>query len=235
MCGYKGCVAIISDAKGHCAKCKALQETAVVVGEQDGESASVSPTESFDPVAAKGKFEEHLAAGGGAASTTPAALVESSHTATSAAVELGLADEDDEEKQTDGVGGGAEPPTAPGASAEPPSGAPAAPAEPARCKKCCVAPAIVDTPYCEGCTKLLAAEREWVQKKKDDAWQVEFAREQAAKKRKLEALGDAIQAYYPATRRCTECALARKQKLVPYCDEHQGAINAAAEKQLARR
>jgi hypothetical protein len=135
MCGYKGCMAI-SAAKGHCAKCKALQETDVVVCEQDGESASVSPTESFDPVAAKGKLEEHLAAAGADGAVDPAVCEHCSGKAAHgdskycedciAELEkaLGLADEEDEEKHTDGVGGSAEPPTAPGVSVEPPSTAP---------------------------------------------------------------------------------------------------------------
>jgi hypothetical protein len=350
MCGYKGC-RVLNSAKEHCVGCKALQAEDVVMGDQDGESASVPPTESFDPVAAKGKFEAHLAADGDVASATPGAPVESVPNAASAAAvcehcsgnaahdgtkyckdcvaklgkELGF-DDEEEEEEADCAGGSAESSAAPGvpveptsaagqqtaqscldckeptttgllcvacdkhraevnaeiekrmakeneataggaasckncivnpsvgdseycvgcdedlkneaaadgAGGEPPSDAPAAAVEPARCKKCCAAPAVVYTPYCEGCAKLLAAEVEFARRKKEAAWQVEYEKEQAAKKRKFAAESAANQEYYPETKSCKECALAKKQKLVPYCDEHQGKIDRAIKVWLSK-
>jgi hypothetical protein len=127
ICGYMGCTAITA-LKEHCAKCKALQEKDVVMCEQEVPAAG---------------------AGGVAAATTPSGPVELAvceycrdkpangntkyceDCAVKLEKELGLADEGDEEKHEDGVGGGTEPPTAPAVAVEQAPTAPAAAVEPA--------------------------------------------------------------------------------------------------------
>jgi hypothetical protein len=134
MCGYKGCTRFAAVQGARCDKCS-------------------PPKESDKDV------DMDVGAGGAAASATPDGSVESSHNAASAAAvkpadcercsrnpvdgdskyckgctkeldkELGLTDDDGEEKQEDGVGGGTEPPTAPAVAVEPPSAAPGVPVE----------------------------------------------------------------------------------------------------------
>jgi uncharacterized protein with PIN domain len=106
------------------------------------------------------------------------------------------------------------------------------------CQKCRAVPASVDSRFCDGCTKKLQAEElEFLAKKqkKEDAWRVEYEKEQAAKTRKFAAEGAAMQYWHPVTSRCKDCISTKKAKLLPYCDEHQRAIDETVEKQLAGR
>jgi hypothetical protein len=102
------------------------------------------------------------------------------------------------------------------------------------CKECRAASKVDKSPYCKDCDEKLRGKAAADQKRKAEAWQVEFDREQAAKKRKCDAECSAIKHYYPVTRNCDKCKTAKTTALASYCAQHQDAIDAMAEKLLSQ-
>jgi hypothetical protein len=134
---------------------------------------------------------------------------------------LGLVDEDGEEKNADGVGGSAEPSTAPGVSVEPPSTAPdgsveqgaAAASQTARVCVECKEPA-TNGMFCAACdAKVFAELKSW-----KDA-------QRKVNQLKREAVDAVSKEYKQETERCEQCAPWR------FCDDH----NAKAEAAVAKR
>jgi hypothetical protein len=187
FCGYKNCTAVTSEQGVLCAKCQSLAEDGSVesaVCEHCGDKPAAD-----DSKYCKGCIE----------------VLEK---------ELGLADEDDEEKHADGVGGSAEPSTAPGISVEPPSAAPevsveqgaggdgaakaaaAAPLPPVVCVYCKKKPATRES-LCDWCRST----------------RVEYARRQAAMK---EAEKGALVYFHDELEQCKRCNVASRK----FCEAH---------------